>query len=169
MTIVELESFDFSTETQSRSIDQDIVGCIPKPLLFAMIDNKDFLGTITSNPYKFQHFGLPSLNMIVNGRQTPSESLIIGPSHEKITTLAYKTLFEGFGIHHSNAGLQISHGMYINGYFILLYDLTPDLAASELHTSPADNGNIRIELTFKDVLKEATTCLLYIEYDKSVC
>jgi len=45
-------------------------------------------------------------------------------------------LFEGSGIHHSNSGLQITHDMYISGYFILLFDLTPDLAASEGQTSP---------------------------------
>jgi hypothetical protein len=79
----------------------------------------------------------------------PSESLIIDPNHEKSTVLAYNTLFSGTGIHHSNPGLQITHDMYINGYFILLYDLTPDLAAAEEHTSPVEAGTIRIELTFK--------------------
>jgi hypothetical protein len=42
------------------------VGRIPKCLIFTMI-NKDFLGTINTNPYNFQHFGLRSFNMIVNG------------------------------------------------------------------------------------------------------
>jgi hypothetical protein len=56
--------------------------------------------------------------MIVKGRQIPSKKLIVDPSHEKTTTLTYKTLFEGIGIHHSNSGLQITHDMYINGYFI---------------------------------------------------
>jgi hypothetical protein len=106
--------------------------------------------------------------MIVNGRQIPSESSIIDPSHEKTTTLAYKTLFEGIGIHHSNLGLQITYDMYCNGYYMLLYDLTPDLAVSEGHTSLVDNINIRIQLTFKEALKEAITCLLYLEYDNSV-
>jgi hypothetical protein len=71
-------------------------------------------------------------------------------------------------MHHSNSGLQITHDMYINGYFMLLYDLTPDLAASEGHTSPQEGGPIRIELTFKEALTEANTCLLYLEYDNSV-
>jgi hypothetical protein len=106
--------------------------------------------------------------MIVNGRQIPSETLIIDPNHEKITTLAFKTLFEGTGIHHSNAGLRITHDMFVNGYFMLLYDLTPDQVASEGHTSPVDNGNICIEFTFKETLKQAITCLLYLEYDNSV-
>jgi len=55
--------------------------------------------------------------------------------------------------------------MYINGYFVFLCDLTPDLAASEGYTSPVEGGNIRIELTFKEALKEAVTCLLYLEYN----
>ena len=48
---------------------------------------------------------------------------------------------------------------------MLLFDLTPDLAASEGHTSPVESGNIRIELSFKEALKEAITCLLYLEYN----
>jgi hypothetical protein len=151
-TRVELKTFTFSSGPQSLSIDQAINGRIPKRLLFAMIDNRGFLGTINNNPYNFQHFGIHTFNMIVNGRQIPSETLVIDPSHEK-TTLAYKTLFEGTGIHHSNAGLQITHDMYVNGYFMFLYDLTPDQAASERHTSPVDNDNIRIEFTFKEALK----------------
>jgi hypothetical protein len=51
---------------------------------------------------------------------------------------------------------------------MFLYDLTPDLAASEGHTSPVENGIIRIELTFKEALKEAITCLLYLERNNSV-
>jgi hypothetical protein len=51
---------------------------------------------------------------------------------------------------------------------MLLNDLTPDHAASEGHTSHVDNGNIRIEFTFKEALKQAITCLLYLEYDNSV-
>jgi len=82
--------------------------------------------------------------------------------------MAYNTLFEGSGIHHSNSGLQITHDMYINGYFMLLFDLTPDLAASEGHTSPVESGNIRIELSFKEALKKAITSLLYLKYDNTI-
>jgi hypothetical protein len=130
-----------------------------------MVDNRDFLGTIDTNPYNLEHFGLLTFNLIVIGRQIPTETLIIDPSHEKTTTLAYKTLFEGTGIHHSNAGLQITHDMHINGYFMLLYDLRTDQASSQGHTSPVENENIRIEFTFKEALKQAITCLLCLEYN----
>ena len=168
LTRVELKTFTFSAGPQSLSINQAVMGRIPKRHLFAMIANTDFLGAINTNPYQFEHFGLRTFVMYVKGRQIPSEPLAIDTGHEKTTVMAYKTLFEGSGIHHSNSGLQITHDMYISGYFMLLFDLTPDLAASEGHTSPVETENIRIELTFKEALKDAITCLLYLEYDNSV-
>jgi len=42
------------------------------------------------------------------------------------------------------------------------------MAASLGHTSAVEGGNIRIQLTFKEVLKEEVTCLLYLEYNNSV-
>ena len=54
--------------------------------------------------------------------------------------------------------------MFIAGYFMLLFDLTPDRAASEGHISLPDQGNIRVELQFDKPLSEAITCLLYLEY-----
>jgi hypothetical protein len=82
--------------------------------------------------------------------------------------MAYRTLFEASGIHHSNSGLQITHDMYIAGYFMLLFDFTPDRGASEGHASQPDSGNIRIEIKFAEPLPNAVTCLLYLEYDNCI-
>ena len=48
---------------------------------------------------------------------------------------------------------------------MLLFDLTPDRAASEGHISLPDQGNIRLELRFDRPLPEAITCLVYLEYN----
>ena len=61
--------------------------------------------------------------------------------------------------------MQVTHRMFIAGYFMLLFDLTPDRAASEGHISSPDQGNVRLELRFEKPLSEAVTCLLYLEYD----
>jgi len=53
--------------------------------------------------------------MFVNGRQVPNETLTFDTGHETTSVLAYKTLFDGSGIHHSNSGLQVTHDMFING------------------------------------------------------
>ena len=103
----------------------------------------------------------------MNGKKVPNEGLTLGIGHEKTSVMGYKTLFEGSGIHHSNSGLQITHHMYINGYFMLLFNLKPDLGASEGHVT-SENGNIRIELKFNKPLPDAITCLLHFEFDNSV-
>ena len=84
----------------------------------------------------------------MNGIQISNKGLTLGTDHEKTSVLAYRMLFEGSGIHHSNAGLQITHYMYIAGYFMLLFDLIPDQGAQEGHTSHMGSGNIRMELKF---------------------
>jgi len=58
MTRVELKSFTFSSRYQSLSIDNSVLEPIPKRLLFTMIKNKDFLGSIDTNPYVFRHYDL---------------------------------------------------------------------------------------------------------------
>jgi hypothetical protein len=88
--------------------------------------------------------------------------------HEKTSVMGYNTLFEGSGIHHSNAGLQITHDRYIKGFFMLVFDLTPDRAASEKHSSNPENGHIHLKLKFEKALPEAITCLLYLEFDNSI-
>ena len=81
--------------------------------------------------------------------------------HEKTSVMGYRTLSEVSGIHHSNTSLQISHDMHISGYFMLLFDLTPDRAASEVHMSHPDNGNIRLELKFIKPLPKPITCIFF--------
>jgi hypothetical protein len=55
LTGVELKFFTFSSGAQSLSVDNAVLGRIPKRLLFTMLKNTDFLGSIDSNPYDFRH------------------------------------------------------------------------------------------------------------------
>ena len=87
---------------------------------------------------------------------------------EKTAIMGYRTVFEGSGIHHLNTGLQIWPAQYINGYFMLVFDLTPDLAASEGHTFDPAHGNLRLELKFAKALPDPLVCLLYLGFDNSV-
>ena len=51
---------------------------------------------------------------------------------------------------------------------MLVFDLTPDRAASEGHSSNPENGHIRLEMKFDKALSDPVTCLLYLEYENSV-
>ena len=51
LTRVELKSFTFSSGAQSLSIDNGVLGPIPKRLLFNMVKNTYFLGSVMKNSY----------------------------------------------------------------------------------------------------------------------
>jgi len=63
--------------------------------------------------------------------------------HEKTSFMGYRKLCNASVIHHSNSGTQVTHDRYMNGYFMLLFDLAPDRGASNGHISHPDNDNIR--------------------------
>jgi hypothetical protein len=77
LTRVEVKTFMFAAGSQSLSIDNAVLGPLPKPVLFTFVKNKDYLGTLDSNPYKFRHYVIREFALYVNGRQIPSEGLHI--------------------------------------------------------------------------------------------
>ncbi len=125
MTRVELNTFTYAKGLQSLSIDKAILAPIPKRLLFAIVDKGELLGSLTTKPFKFQHFDMTFFTLYVNGKQIPSGGLRLDIEREKGSVMAYRTIFEGSGIRHSNSGLQISHASFLNGYSMLVFDLTP--------------------------------------------
>ena len=106
--------------------------------------------------------------MYVNSRQIPPEGVNLLMGDEKTAVMVYRTLFEGSGIHRSNSGLQITPDKYINGSFMLVFYLRPDLSTSEGHTSDPVTGHIRLEVKFGKDLPDPISVLLYLEYDNSV-
>jgi hypothetical protein len=54
LTRVEVKKFTFAAGSQFLSIDNVILGSLPK-LLFTLVKNKDYLGTLDSNPFNFRH------------------------------------------------------------------------------------------------------------------
>ena len=132
-----------------------------------MIKNNEFIVSLNTNTYYFRHFDLNHFTLLYNGKPIPSEGLSMNRVNENTYVLAYNTLHDGSGIRHSNAGLQLTHDMFLAGYFMLLFDLTPDRFASEGHISLPDQGTIRLEHRFDKQLPESVTCLPYLEYDIS--
>ena len=109
-----------------------------------------------------------NFSLYVNGKQIPSGGLHLDTACEKGTVMAYRTLFVGSVIRHSNTGLEISHASFINLQFMLLFDLTPDQGESDGHISHPESGNLRIVARFSKALPVSTICLLSLDYDSCV-
>ena len=160
-TRVELKTFTFSAGSKFLSIDNAVLGPVPKLLLFTMVKNADFIGTMVTNPYKFQHYDISDFSLFVNGKQYPNEGLSLGMDNEKTSVMRYRTLFEGSDIHHSNAGHR-KHTIY------LLTAISCYSLISRPSRALLSDVCGREDLIFAKPLHEASTCLLYLEFDNSV-
>jgi hypothetical protein len=56
--------------------------------------------------------------------------------------------------------------MFGHGYFMLVFDLTPDNSGNEDYISLG--GVVRKEAKFERELEKTVTCLLFAEYDASI-
>jgi hypothetical protein len=85
-TRVELKTFTFGSGSKSLSIDNGILGVLPKRLIVTLIRNTDFLGQANTNSFRLRHYDLNSFAMYVNGRQIPAEGMSLDMSQEKDCT-----------------------------------------------------------------------------------
>ena len=131
LTRVEIKTTMFHDGSQYQSIDKAVLLPLPKSILFTMVKNANFVGFVNTNPYFFRNYDSISFALKVNGKQILLEGLDLGMNQEKTSVMGYRTLLEAWGIHHSNSGLQINQEMSTNGYFMLHFDFTSDLGASE--------------------------------------
>ena len=83
LTRVELKTFTFSPGPKPLSIDNAVLGQLPKRLLFTVIRNKFFTGSLDTKPFYFIHFNLSHFTLFYNGRPIPSEGLPLDMSHKK--------------------------------------------------------------------------------------
>ena len=82
LTRVDLKAVIFSSGTKSLSIDKPVLRQLPKRLLFTMIKNKDFTGSLDTNPCYFSHFIFNHITLFYKHRPIPSEGLPLDMSHE---------------------------------------------------------------------------------------
>jgi len=77
------KTFIFSAESKSLSIDNAVLGPIPKRLLFTMVKNADYLGSVRTNPLQFRYYHLSYIARNVNGKKIHPEGLSLNMGHEK--------------------------------------------------------------------------------------
>ena len=167
---VEVKTFTLHTSVNGETIDNVILGVLPKRLIIGFVENKAFNGDRKKNPFNFQHFGLNYLSLHVDGHQIPNRPLQPNFEGNNATYVdSYLTLFTGGGIHFLNEGNGIDREAYSKGYSLFAFDLTPDLSANfTSHWNLVKHGTIRLEVRFAKALDLTVNCVVYAEYDNLI-
>lgn len=163
---VEVKTFTVSQGGTSLNLDNIVVlGQLPTTLIFFMVDNDAFTGSYKKDPYKFNHNNISSCSLYVNGVPVPNEPYITDFKRNTFSR-AYASIHAVTGILNTSETNLISKEMFSNGYFMLAFDLTPDLSGSMNCSSSMNQGNIRLEARFDTALTNSLTCLVYMEFDR---
>ncbi|XP_070168316.1 uncharacterized protein F54H12.2-like [Polyergus mexicanus] len=153
-----------------ESLDNVILGQLPKRIIVGFVNNKAFNGDRKLNPFNFKNYGINFFSLYVDGMQIPSRPLqpVFSPE-EPLYVEAYQTLFTGTGIHFLNEGNSISRDDYSKGYTLFAFDLTPDLSANYAgHWNLVRHGSLRLEVRFEKALTETVNCIIYAEFDNVI-
>ncbi|XP_025159939.1 uncharacterized protein F54H12.2-like [Harpegnathos saltator] len=167
LTRVEVKSFTIHSGVVGETLDNVILGQIPKRIIVGFVDNKAFNGARHLNPFNFQHYGINCFSLYVDGTQIPSRPLQLKFSgNEILYAEAYHTLFSGTGIHFLNETNSISRKDYSAGYTLFAFDLTPDLPANYAgQRNLVKYGSLRMEVRFERALTTTVNCLVYAEFE----
>jgi len=167
LTRVEVKTFTIHSGVVGESLDNVILGQLPKRIIVGFVDNKAFNGDRKLNPFNFKNYGINFLSLYADGMQIPSRPLQPNFSREEPLYIeAYHTLFSGTGIHFLNEGNSISRDDYSNGYCLFAFDLTPDLSANCAgHWNLVKHGSLRLEVRFEKSLNVTVNCIVYAEFD----
>lgn len=161
-----MKSVNIPTGSLSWNEENLFSGVLPKRLVLGMVDSAGFDGSYNLNPFNFSNNKLKFCSLIYNGRMLPQKPLVSDfSSHHTLRN--YFTLLESTGKTFCDDGLDIDRSEYEEGYSLLAFDLTPDLAENGCYHL-IRKGTIRLELKFDKPLERPLSVVVYSEYDASI-
>ena len=122
LTRVEVKAITMHSGIHGETLDNIILGQLPKRIIIGFVKNKAFNGDRALNPFNFEHFNINFLCLYVDGVQVPSKPLQRNFRGNQLYIDAYHTLFSGTGVHFLNQGNPISRESYPNGYCLFAFN-----------------------------------------------
>ena len=155
----------FSTFTP----DNLFLGHIPKRLVLVLVDSAAYNGTYDSNPFHFKHHNLTQVGVYVDGEQIPRKPLFLkfDDAGGQNFIAGFQSLFSGTGKLSQDAGNQINRSDYGSCYTAFCFDLSPDHCSGD-HFELIKQGNLRVELHFKQALANTVNLIIYAEFQNVI-
>lgn len=163
----EVRVFNLSSEILSETLDNIIIGTLPRRALVGFVSHEAFNGSYATNPFNFQHFNLSHLCFHMDGQQFPSRPFT--PDFEEgLFMREYLSVFDAYNQLSTDSVTDFHRDSYLKGKVLYGVNLSPDTSDGALisgHISPAKRGNLRLEIKFAKKLTAPVNVLLYLEYD----
>ena len=165
---VECKTYVIPAGNPSLRKDNLINGLVPKSFVFGLVTSEAFNGAYKQNPYNFQHFGVSSILITVNGEEMPFKPIQLSYGANPRYVEAYSTLFSGSGKWNYNTGNDITREDFPRGYAIYAFDLTADMCGSSPHFNVVQRGNLALDIKFSTAPGAAVSLVCYGEFENLI-
>lgn len=164
---VSMKQFTLPAGIHSHSQENVTSGATPSRIIIGLVDNTAVTGSYATNPFKFSHFDLRELKLLIGGQPdvTVRPMKLNYPAGLYID--GYVSIFQGSGKFYQDESLDISRSDYSQGYTLYAFDLSPDLSESS-HFSLQRDSALRIDLLFGTATPGAIAVICFLEYDSVI-
>ena len=104
---------------QSFTKDNIFLGQLPKRVVIGMVTNVAFSGSVTTNPYNFEHFDVNFIQLYADGEPVSSKPIRPSVEHHRYLD-AYNSLYKGFDKLSGEKSSIIKREDWPHGYYLLL-------------------------------------------------
>ncbi|KAM7367415.1 hypothetical protein PAMP_001046 [Pampus punctatissimus] len=157
-----LKNFSIPAGTRVSNQDNIFLGQIPKFIVLGFVDHEAFTGSYARNPFNFQHYDLEFLCLYVDGQSYPSKPF--QPNFARNNAIReYHQLFSATGKYLKNHAIAINRDEFCRGYSLFCFNLSPDEECGD-HVSLIKNGNVRLEVRFRNPLQRTINLVCYSSY-----
>ena len=164
---MDINTFTITKRVQNFVKDRLYSSQTPKMLIVGCLEHEAFNGSMTKNPFNFQHFDLNKIGLYRDGELVPGQ--IFQPDYENNKFLhAYVNTMNAmsyFNTDDSN-GMTIEH--FKKGYTLYVFDLTPDANCNSPYRSIVKNSTLRLEMNFAKSLPSAINVMLFAVFDSKI-
>lgn len=92
--------------------------------MFGLVTSKAYQGTTTANPFRFQHFNMNSVSLVVNSKNYPAIRYQPDFAGGKFAR-EYRGFTDAIGVGFLNQGCLVEPDRFKDGACLFAFDLTP--------------------------------------------
>lgn len=140
-------------------------GVLPKRITFALVDSDAFSGSLSKNPFNFQHFNLSNITLRKNGENIPFQAIEMD-YETKCVMQGYLALLEGSSnlFRERSLDIQPMSDFTNGGFSIYCFDISQGHDHSKSFDL-VETGNISLELKLAKTSDTSITIVTHLEYD----
>lgn len=150
--------------------DNIVLGHLPKTVFVMFVPNDAYNGHFDKSAFYFSHHNVSHLSLYADGTQYPQNGY--NPDYsQKLYAREYYGLYRILEQNNTDPHFTISKEQYLDGNVIYAFRLVPDCSngvADSGYTEQPRIGNLRLEMKFREPLKEVTTVLMHCTFDDTM-